>query len=322
MKLKVLYHNFCFDGACSAAVFSTFYRRKFHPDVEISYHGLTHRPGKLFEPGLFDDADEFAIVDFKYNSDDRLTWWFDHHQSAFLSAEDETHFNQDTRGRKYFDPNYKSCTKYIADIAREKFDLDLPELTELIQWADLIDGAQYESPENAINLKEPAPQLALVIESNRDQSLLHHIIRLLQVKSLAETAADERVQAVFAPLLARHNQAVEIIQKAGECSDGVVYFDVSDHDIEGYNKFIAYCMFPKARYSVGVSRGATRSKISIGYNPWSGMERTHNLAKICERYGGGGHAVVGAISLAPEDLEQAREIGKAVAHELRTTNPV
>jgi hypothetical protein len=33
------------------------------------------------------DGDENAIVDFKY-SDPRVTRWFDHHQSAFLTPED------------------------------------------------------------------------------------------------------------------------------------------------------------------------------------------------------------------------------------------
>lgn len=318
MKIKVLYHDYCFDGACSAAVFSHFYRQVIHPDAEFTYHGLTHRPGKMFDDEIF-DADEHAIVDFKYNSHPALTWWFDHHQSAFLSNEDEAHFHGDQSGKKFYDPNYKSCTKLIADVASEKFDFPMPKLKDMIAWADLIDGAQYETAENAISLKTAATQLALVIESSRDHTLRHHIIRLLQEHSLEEVAADSRVQEVFAPLLERHNQAVEVIQKEAQCSESVVFFDVSGYDIEGYNKFIAYCLFPQARYSVSVSQGALRSKISIGYNPWSGKARTHNIASICERYGGGGHAVVGAISFAPEDLEKARQIAQEVVTELRTT---
>ena len=33
-----------------------------------------------------------------------------------------------------------------------------------------------------------------------------------------------------------------------------------------------------------------------------------NLASICERYGGGGHAKVAAISLPPTELERARGV--------------
>ena len=55
------------------------------------------------------DGDENAIVDFKYCADDRLTWWFDHHQSAFLSEEDEKHFLADTGGKKFLDTKSASC---------------------------------------------------------------------------------------------------------------------------------------------------------------------------------------------------------------------
>ena len=47
------------------------------------------------------DGDENAIVDFKYSSSPRLTWWFDHHQSAFLSPEDAAHFRLDRSGQAW-----------------------------------------------------------------------------------------------------------------------------------------------------------------------------------------------------------------------------
>jgi len=46
------------------------------------------------------------------------------------------------------------------------------------------------------------------------------------------------------------------------------------------------------------------------------VPRTHNIAKICERYGGGGHAVVGAISFKPEEVEEARRAVKDIVAEL------
>ena len=83
--MKVYYHDNCFDGLASAAVFSHFYGQGVRADTEFVYEGLAHRAGQLFLDVQFDGA-ENAIVDFKYSSDERLTWWFDHHQSAFLSC--------------------------------------------------------------------------------------------------------------------------------------------------------------------------------------------------------------------------------------------
>src|SRR5687768_8904143 len=94
MKLRILYHGNCFDGVSSAAVFTKFYRSKIAPEAVIAYTPTMHRAGNAFDPDQL-DGDENAIVDFKYSSDSRLTWWFDHHQSAFLSEADEKHFYAD-----------------------------------------------------------------------------------------------------------------------------------------------------------------------------------------------------------------------------------
>src|SRR6266705_2613074 len=144
MKLRILHHDHCFDGLASAAVFSRFFTEKIRADAEISYTGLAHKPSqKLIEEELF-DGDENAIVDFKYSPSPKLTWWFDHHQSAFLTPEDEAHFRADKSGKKFLDPDRKSCTEFIADIARTHFGFNDEPLRDLIHWAHIIDGALYE----------------------------------------------------------------------------------------------------------------------------------------------------------------------------------
>src|SRR5579871_4680923 len=140
MRVRILYHDHCFDGAASAAFFSRFYEAKFAPGADFEFTGLAHKASQLFEDSLF-DGDVNAIVDFKYSTHPNLTWWFDHHQSAFLSPEDADHFRADTSGRKLFDPSYRSCTKFIAAIARDRFDFEAPDLDELVLWADIVDGA-------------------------------------------------------------------------------------------------------------------------------------------------------------------------------------
>ena len=120
-KVRVCFHDRCFDGTSSAAVFTRFYRECVDARAGFAYTGLTHKPaGSLFDDGTF-DAEENVIVDFKYSPSPKLTWWFDHHQSAFLTPEDAEHFRRDTSGRKFYDPHYKSCTKFLATVAGEKF---------------------------------------------------------------------------------------------------------------------------------------------------------------------------------------------------------
>ena len=319
MKLRILHHDHCFDGFASAAVFSRFFSETISPEAEIGFSGLSHKPNQKFiEEELF-DGDENAIVDFKYSPTARLTWWFDHHQSAFLSPEDERHFVNGTWPTKFYNPAYKSCTKFIADTIAEKYGFKAADLAELIEWADIIDGAQYEDAKTAVELASPALQLMLVIEASRDRAVMDRIIQGMRSRRLAEIMADPMVAAAFQPLYERHLRMIDLIRARAEFDRGVIYFDLSDEDAEGYSKFIPYYLFPQSVYSVGVSLSPSRSKVSVGFNPWSPSPRRHNLASICERYNGGGHAVVGAISYRPDELELARETAKTIANELRTT---
>jgi nanoRNase/pAp phosphatase (c-di-AMP/oligoRNAs hydrolase) len=66
-----------------------------------------------------------------------------------------------------------------------------------------------------------------------------------------------------------------------------------------------------------VSTSPTRTKVSVGSNPWSPQPLRHNLATICERYGGGGHAKVGAISFKIGAIEEARKAAAEIAEELK-----
>ena len=60
------------------------------PDAAIEFVGVTHKPRMGVDPAVILDAPgaENAIVDFKYSPSPHVTWWFDHHLSAFLTPED------------------------------------------------------------------------------------------------------------------------------------------------------------------------------------------------------------------------------------------
>ena len=317
MRLRILYHDHCFDGAASAAIFSRFMEGVFHPHAEFAYTGMAHKASQMFEPELF-DGDENAIVDFKYSSDPRLTWWFDHHQSAFLTPEDAEHFQQDRSGRKMYDPSFKSCTMFISTVARDKYGFEAPDLGQLVHWANIIDGAQYPDAKTAVELGAPAMKLTLVIEGSKGSGMVQKIIRWMRHRTLEEIVAEPEVQQLFDVLYERHLASVEMIRSRAQQDNGVVFFDLTGYDLEGYNKFIPYYLFPDSTYTVSVSPSSFRTKISVGSNPWAPDEPKHNLASICERYGGGGHPRVGAISLEPGALSKAREVAAEIIEELKT----
>ena len=316
MRVHVFFHDRCFDGSATAAVFTEFFRKRYDAGAEFVYTGLAHRASQLFDEALF-DGDENVIVDFKYSASPHITWWFDHHQSAFLSLEDAEHFRHDHSGKKFYDPTFKSCTKFLATIAREKFGFDGSELNELIGWADIIDGAQYSSAKAAVEMAAPAMKLTLVMESAKE-NVCTRMIGWMTRRGLDEIAAEPEIQALFQPLYQRHLESIDLIRERAAHEQGVVFFDLIGAGQEGYNKFIPYYLFPDSVYTVSVTASSFRVKVSVGSNPWAPQEPAHNLATICEHYGGGGHARVGAISFEPGAVEQARKAASEIVALLKT----
>jgi hypothetical protein len=330
LECRVFHHDHCFDGACSASVFTRFHRECIGTATEFSYRGLVHGAVALFDEAAF-GAGENAIVDFKYFASPKVTWWFDHHLSAFMTAADREDFlvrqalqaagqaaGNKAAGGRFYDADYISCTSLIADVARERFGFDTGPLKELIYWADIVDGARYESAEAAVGMAAPAMKLTMAIESS-GVGFVPRVIPLLTEISLEEVVAEPFVQAELGPLMERHLVGIELLRERIRVERGVVAFDITDRVTEGYSKFIPYYLYPAATYTVGLSRSSFRTKISLGTNPWTKVpvEELVNLAEICERYGGGGHARVGAISFAPDKVEDARAAAAVIAAELR-----
>jgi hypothetical protein len=316
LKVRVFYHDKCFDGASSAALFSRFYRERIRSDAEFLFSGLLHRAGALFNEKDF-DGDENVIVDFKYSSSPKITWWFDHHESAFLTPEDAAHFEQDQSNQKFYDPDFKSCTSFLATIAEQRFGFNPAPVADLVYWTDIIDGALYPDARTAVEMKEPAMKLTMVIESAPDSNFGPRLIPLLATKSLGEIIQQPFIAELLPPLLQRHERSIGILRERIACTDGTIFFDVTDHDLEGYNKFVPYYLHPESIYSVGLSKSSFRVKVSVGSNPWAPQEPVVNLAKICERYGGGGHARVGAISFDVTKHAEASQAAQEIVAELR-----
>jgi hypothetical protein len=316
MRLKVLYHGNCFDGAASAALFSRFFEARKGGPVAASFVPLQHQQGNPFPADAF-DGEVNAVVDFRFSPSPRLDWWFDHHQSAFQPPTDRATFEADRSGQKFWDPAAPSNTGFMARTLEERFGFRAPDLRELVSWADVIDAARFPSARVAVRLEEPALRIMALLEATHDPGLPPRIIEGFRTRPLAALAAEPWVEEPLAPVLERHGRAVEAYRRLARLEGGVVEVDATGAGIESANKFIAYDLFPGSRYAVVLSQDGKRVKVSVGSNPWSPEPRQHDIARICERYGGGGHPVVGAVSLGPDRLLDGRRIAKEIAGILR-----
>jgi len=317
MRLKVLYHANCFDGCASAAFLGRFFQARLGSGLtRLEHQPVQHHEGDPFPPDAF-DADVNAVVDFRYSPSPRLDWWFDHHQSAFHLPAWRAQFEADRTGQKFWDPAAPSCCGFIARVARERFGFEASDLAPLVAWADVIDSARFPSAEVAVKLEEPALRIMTLLEASRDPEVPARLIEALRTRPLAEIAAEPWVAGPLQPILERHFRSIEAVRRATQVENGVAFVDLAEAGIEAGNKFIVYFLFPEARYTVVLSHDAKRSKVSVGSNPWARETRTHDISKICERYGGGGHPVVGAVTLDPHRLDDARRIAREIAGLLR-----
>lgn len=316
MRLHVLYHGNCFDGAASAALFSRFFEAREGKPVATSFVPLQHQQGNPFPADAF-AGEVNAVVDFRFSPSPRLDWWFDHHQSAFQPPGDRAAFESDRSGQKFWDPAAPSNTGFMARTLDERFGFRAPDLGELVSWAEVIDAARFPSARVAVRLEEPALRIMALLEATRDSDLPRRIIEGFRTRPLAALAAEPWVREPLAPVLERHTRAVEAYRRLARLEGGVVEVDATGEGIESANKFIAYDLFPGSRYAVVLSQDGKRVKVSVGSNPWSPVPREHDIARICERYGGGGHPVVGAVSLGPDRLLEGKRIAGEIAGILR-----
>jgi hypothetical protein len=327
MKIGILFHDNCFDGMTSAGLFYAFARAHLDPDAQPVFGGLVHGPpgetaegpmqtGPLGPGRLVGDVN--AIVDFRYIADSKLDWWFDHHRSAFPSDADRTHFEADTSGKKYFDPAAPSCAGYLSRVLARDHGFDVAPFSELIHWAEIIDSARFPDPKTAVELVEPALRVMTWIESSHDFAEREALIHRLISEPLAQVAKTSFVAEALGPILEAHQKRIEAFRTRHRREGNVVFCDLTDLEIDALNKFIAYYVQPDAEYAVVVTRSKGRSKVSVGYTPWGAPEaRHHDISALCERYGGGGHPVVGAVSLAPEEADRAVAIGREMVETLR-----
>ena len=305
-------------------MFTRLYRHRFTGDgASFAYHAAGYGPGQNGVDPKLVTGDVNAILDFRYSPFEKLDWYFDHHVSAFVSPGDRADYErralaQEASGERRFfhDGTYSSATKLIADLGRERFGLDPAPTAELVRWADMIDSAAFPSAQMAVDRAEPVLRLMTVVENLGDDAFLARMVPRLLAEPLVEVAAAPDIAQAYEPLGRAHEAFVKLVEQHAREQGIVVVVDLSDQLLDVAGKFVTYALYPRSAYSILLSRSKSKCKISIGYNPWSPVPRRHNIAAICERYGGGGHPVVGAITLVADKVEEAKALVRSIADEL------
>lgn len=323
MRAVVATHGHCFDGLCSAVVFTRLLRELKGPATRFHYLSCGYSPAQRpLEPLL--DGDVNAILDYRFCATERLDWYFDHHRTAFGSDADQAFFEaRRADGREgsgerayYYDASYSSCTKLVRDVALARYDIAMPELEPLTAWADKIDSAAFESAEAALDYSHPVMQLVSVVEHHGDGELLARLVPRLLEAPVEAVAKRSEFRELYRKIRRKKAAFAQRVRQNARHRGRVVLVDLSEAELETYGKFVTYALYPDAMYSVIVGRFKNGARINVGYNPWSTRELDRDLSSICGRYGGGGHPFVGGISFPAEDVHRAQNVAHEIAREL------
>lgn len=318
MRVVVATHGHCFDGLASATWFTRLFTELEGQGHHFEHYNCGYGVGQRHASESLLSGDQNALLDFRFSPVDSLTWFFDHHRTGFASPADQAIFaRRKQEGRRYFfAADYPSCTKLLADTARERFGVTAPELDELVRRANIIDSADFESAEQAVDRVDPVMRLVTVVEHSGDDGFIRRLVPELLRRPLIEVAKLPEVVRKYAPLGAKQERFIRRVQQTAECRGRVVFVDLTAGAVELLGKFVTYFLYPETTYSVVVAKLGNGAKISVGYNPWCGKPLDTDISAICSRHGGGGHPVVGGISFPGSELEQARAVASQIADEL------
>jgi hypothetical protein len=287
--IAVYLHFPCFDGVVSAVLASEYLRRKKGWETrEVIPVDYSRQAGWADSPL----AEPAVIVDFLYHP--RAIFWADHHSTSFTSDALKTDYLQRSSPDLLYDPKATSCAEVLWRKVYRR--LREPRFREMVDWAHRIDGARYESVEEAVWGDAPALRINQSLMNDDSDEYCRFLVGALRGETLAEVAASRMVRERYV----KARKAIERGQKLFKTKsrvegNGVVVFQlprVSSKTL--VSRYAPYVAYPQARYSVGILPAGEGSKITAMRNPWRRF-KSLPLGQIFRAYGGGGHQRVASV---------------------------
>ncbi len=305
--LTVYFHN-DFDGIVSALLATEYLSmvkgyKNFDYKV-VSYDLKPKWPSlKLKHPN--------AIVDFLFHS--QADYWWDHHQTTFLNNYLYEYYEKNKK-KKHFHWNlkYPSCAKliYIKDV---KSLLNNVHYEELVHWSDVIDSANYESPEQAIECKEPALQINLSMLMNKSPQYLYYLLNLFKKRPLSEVAKDLNIQEKFKLIYKKQKKGIDLFCRQAKTIDNICIFQTSQNII--LNRYTPFYCFSNAWYSITTLQRNDMVYLSAMKNPWKSLGKNKKLVHLGElfrHFGGGGHRTIGTVIFKDKKGTKAKKINEEI----------
>jgi len=304
-----------FDGLVCGALITKFEKIDAYLFVEP----------KFMQDGLVEVRNGDVIANLPYHPN--CTLWFDHHITNTMPEFDRPIMPgkggfrlAPSAARVVYEYYTEAGNRHTAtgksDSEEGELFLASERIKFLLQDADKIDAGQL-TREDVLN-----PQGYVLVSMttdgrySEDEPYWLRIIELLRDKSLEETMDDAEVKRRCQKVLAFQAKLRAILLANTTVKRNVIYVDLRQvHDLPDGNRFLLFTLFPQGNIAVKVSYDTQRADttaISVGYNIFN-KTATVNVGELLQRYGGGGHKVVGSCRVPNDKAERAiQEIVAAV----------
>ena len=308
-RATLLFHSPCFDGIISALIASDFLRhRQGWPEPELRHVNYDLKATWLAERF----SEPTAIVDFLYHPG--AAFWADHHRTTFLNDEMRLDFEQRRGPLILYDSTADSCAGFLWRQLDSSFSYRNESYAELVTWAEKIDAAHYQSVEEAFSLDSPALKISISL-ALATEGYSEMLVKRLSELSVDETSRLPEVSEKIERARQLRQSGLERFRAAASLRDDIVVFDVDGRDVM-VPRYAPYAVFPKARYSVGLTRYEERASITAMRNPWLEFESVA-LGDIFARHGGGGHQRVGSVVIRDPAAEDPRLLLEKIVSTIR-----
>jgi len=308
-----------FDGLVCGAVVTAMEEIESHLFVEP----------KWMQDGLVEIREGDIIANLPHHPKGSL--WFDHHISnevegfhtpivpgkggyriapsaarVVFEYYTSTYWSQEQNLRIPTPPHYSEAFKLITS---KRFEYLLAE-------TDKIDAGLL-SPEEVLH-PEGYVLISMTIDGKRaeDESYWLKLISLLRDHSLEGVLKDTDVKKHCQRILGIQGELRKLLLERATLKGNVIFVDLRGiRDITEGNRFLLYTLFPTGNISVKIAadtQRADRTAISVGFNIFNTTSKV-NVGTLMQKYGGGGHRVVGSCRVPNDHAEKAlSEILEAV----------
>lgn len=317
MQVATLYFHYpCFDGLVSAALSWEFLEAQEGWSVgELCPVNYTVRNSWLGS----ELKHPCAIVDFLYHPS--ADFWADHHATSMLSKKAEADY-QRRRAEfpLYFDEQAGSCASLLFRHVGHALACK-PHFPEMVEWAEKIDSARYESVEEAILGDAPALKINRSILFEPGAEYARFLCKELRNHPLDHVAALDEVKTRQDEVVRRTRAGLKQVEKRITMEPGAVAtFEAEQTQDEIINRYSAYYFAPDARYSVGIIHSEEGTAITAMRNPWREFPSV-GLGKLFAMFGGGGHQRIGSIFIPKNESQRVPDVIKSLLSQLSVAGP-